>query len=67
MLGLPAEINNGGLTDPEYLKSVKGKAVVTASYVKFLELSGIRVVPIHYKLPKPQIKALFENMNGIFF
>ena len=67
MLALPAETNTGGVTDPDYLESVKGKAVATGSLIKLLELSGIRVVPIHYKLPKPQIKALFQKVNGIFF
>jgi len=36
-----------------------------AGYVKFLEMAGIRVVPIPYDLPAQEIEDLFNKINGI--
>ena len=36
-----------------------------AGYVKFLEMAGIRVVPIPYDTPYDEIEVLFSKINGI--
>lgn len=36
-----------------------------AGYVKFLEMAGVRVVPIPYDLPADEIENIFSKINGI--
>lgn len=38
-----------------------------ASYAKFLESGGARVVPIPFDLPAPALAALLRNINGALF
>mmetsp|Transcript_14947 Transcript_14947/g.28269 ORF Transcript_14947/g.28269 Transcript_14947/m.28269 type:complete len:360 (-) Transcript_14947:213-1292(-) len=40
---------------------------IAASYVKFVESSGGRAVPVHYDAPSSQLKDLFGSINGILF
>jgi gamma-glutamyl hydrolase len=40
---------------------------VPASYVKYLESAGARVVPINYYASNEQLDTLFKSVNGIFF
>ena len=40
---------------------------IAASYVKYLEAAGARVIPIDYHSTHDQIDTLFENINGFFF
>jgi len=40
---------------------------VIASYVKFLETGGARVIPIPYFADQKTLKHLFESVNGILF
>jgi gamma-glutamyl hydrolase len=40
---------------------------LAASYVKYLESAGARVVPINYYSTISQIDALFPKLNGFFF
>ena len=49
------------------LFSKLGKTYITASYVKFLESSGARVVPVMNNLTKVEIKKLFKCINGVVF
>ena len=44
-----------------------GQTYIAASYVKYLEMAGARVVPIHYKSSSDQLAALFKKINGILF
>ena len=44
-----------------------GKNYIPASYVKFLEASGARVVPIFNNLTKDETKKLFYSINGAIF
>jgi len=44
-----------------------GTSYIAASYVKFLESAGARVVPIHYDSTQAQLKQLFQSINGILF
>jgi len=52
-------------TNGEYF----GPAVqsIVASYVKWLESAGARVVPIFYNSSRDDLTALFNNINGIVF
>ena len=44
-----------------------GSSYIVASYVKFLEASGARVVPIRTDLSEEKIKKLFQSINGAIF
>ncbi|XP_050001145.1 gamma-glutamyl hydrolase [Alexandromys fortis] len=44
-----------------------GKYYIAASYVKYLESAGARVVPIRLDLPLTQYTELFRSINGILF
>lgn len=38
---------------------------IAASYVKFLESAGARVVPIKYNLNQTELMKIFQNINGL--
>ena len=40
---------------------------MAASYVKEIESSGARVVPVNYYASKDELDLLFESLNGFFF
>jgi gamma-glutamyl hydrolase len=40
---------------------------VAASYVKYLESAGARVVPINYYSSNAQLDTIFKSVNGVFF
>ncbi|CAH0480182.1 unnamed protein product [Peronospora belbahrii] len=40
---------------------------IAASYVKWVESAGGRVVPIPYNAPKPYIEQLLPQLNGLLF
>jgi len=44
-----------------------GKSYIAASYVKWLESAGARVVPIFHTATQVELKAVFNSINGIFF
>ncbi|CAO2580225.1 Gamma-glutamyl hydrolase [Lemmus lemmus] len=44
-----------------------GKYYIAASYVKYLESAGARVVPIRVDLPPTEYVELFKSINGILF
>ena len=44
-----------------------GKSYIAASYVKYLESSGARVVPIMNDLTEEEIIKLIYSINGVFF
>ncbi|KAL9646878.1 hypothetical protein ABK040_013738 [Willaertia magna] len=44
-----------------------GNKYLAASYVKFLESAGARVVPIEYDLPESELRKIFESVNGVLF
>ncbi|KAG2379029.1 hypothetical protein C9374_007667 [Naegleria lovaniensis] len=44
-----------------------GESYIAASYVKWIEGSGARVVPIPYDLPQPILQYLFNSLNGLLF
>ena len=49
-----------------YSKSL-GASFFPASYVKWLESGGMRVVPIPFDLPADQLSALLKSINGALF
>eukprot|EP00033_Pygsuia_biforma_P001003 GCRY01001148.1.p1 GENE.GCRY01001148.1~~GCRY01001148.1.p1 ORF type:complete len:316 (+),score=33.89 GCRY01001148.1:92-1039(+) len=44
-----------------------GNQYIAASYVKFVESAGARVVPISYKTPKAELETIFHQINGLIF
>ena len=40
---------------------------IAASYVKYLEMAGARVVPIDFFSTPAQIDSLFDSLNGVLF
>lgn len=52
---------------PSVYSAHSGGSDFPASYVKFLESGGARVVPIPYDLPASDVKALLSNINGALF
>ncbi len=40
---------------------------LAASYVKYLESAGARVVPINYYAQNDELDVLFHSLNGFFF
>ena len=44
-----------------------GKSYILASYVKYIESSGGRVVPILNNLTENEINKLFQSVNGVLF
>jgi len=65
-------INNrpiiGVLTQPS-MTSIKhlGVSYIAASYVKYIESAGARVVPIFHNSTEQELTELFKNINGAFF
>lgn len=59
----------GILTEPweheEYAD--RGGEYIAASYVKFMESAGARVVPISYKWNSTTLDLVFNSVNGILF
>ncbi|KAM4675454.1 gamma-glutamyl hydrolase-like isoform 2-T4 [Discoglossus pictus] len=53
------------VTDKEFFHF--GKTYIAASYVKFLESAGCRVVPIRLNLPEEEYLKLFNSINGVLF
>ena len=39
---------------------------ISASYVKFLETGGARIVPIDYRLKKAKLYRLLSELNGVY-
>lgn len=44
-----------------------GKYYIAASYVKYLESAGARVVPIRLDLENEEYEKLFQSINGVLF
>lgn len=44
-----------------------GKTYIPASYVKYLESGGSRVVPIRLTLTNAEYENIFKKINGLFF
>lgn len=58
------------ITDKTLLKlnpTLKGKNYLSAGYVKFIEMSGGRVVPILPEMTDEEVKHIFNSVNGLLF
>ena len=44
-----------------------GKSYIDAAYVKYLESSGARVVPIKTSLSEDEVVKIFKSINGVLF
>lgn len=56
----------GILSLPNY-SSHAGRSYFAASYVKWLESAGARVVPVPYTMAEGELKALLGKLNGVLF
>lgn len=56
----------GILTQP-YQSDNSPYSYIAASYVKFVESAGARVVPIFHNSSRAQLKEIFDSINGIVF
>ncbi|KAK1173881.1 gamma-glutamyl hydrolase isoform X1 [Acipenser oxyrinchus oxyrinchus] len=54
-----------GVLAQEYQSS--GNSYIAASYVKFLESAGARVVPIRISQSEEEYEKLFNSLNGVLF
>lgn len=50
--------------DPE-MKQWGGKSFIAASYVKYIESAGARVVPVPFDAPESELQTLFNSLNGL--
>ncbi|XP_034003702.1 gamma-glutamyl hydrolase-like [Trematomus bernacchii] len=66
-----AKINDrpiiGVLAQEVYSQKPNQTAYIAASYVKFLESAGARVVPVMINQPMEEYKKLFNSINGILY
>ncbi|EGG14019.1 peptidase C26 family protein [Cavenderia fasciculata] len=59
IIGILTQPTNGDMAN-------YGDQYLAASYVKYVESGGARVVPILYDSPADEIKSLFQSINGVF-
>ena len=69
---MAAVVNNkpiiGIVTQPnEYGWPDKGLSYIAASYVKYAEAGGVRVVPIFYNGSTEYLEQMFQATNGVLF
>lgn len=49
------------------IPSLNGKSFIPASYIKYLEMAGARVVPIERDLSDEELRKIFSSINGALF
>jgi len=57
IIGILTQPSNGSPT----------KSYIAASYVKYIESAGARVVPIFHNAPESELKHIFSSINGILY
>jgi len=58
----------GILTQPSPSELMQfGNSYIPASYVKYVESGGARVVPVHYNSTQSELKDVFSKINGVLF
>lgn len=57
----------GVLTQPQRTPLGVEVEYVAASYVKFLEAAGARVVPLRYSASEEELRRVFDSINGVLF
>eukprot|EP00794_Sanderia_malayensis_P000351 gene351-984_t len=63
IIGILAQEITPGLLPPE----IKGDSYLAASYVKYIESAGGRVVPILTTTNEEELKVIFNSINGVLF
>lgn len=61
IIGILAQDSDG------YVKEKFGPTYIVASYIKYIESAGGRVVPIRNDLSEEQLEKLFSSINGVLF
>ena len=46
---------------------IKGRSYIAASYVKYIESAGARVVPVTTTMTKEEIEDIFNSVNGVLY
>ena len=59
--------NDDDTTTTTTTTTKKATSYIAASYVKYLEMAGARVVPLIYNQPSDDIDTLLKGINGILF
>ena len=62
IIGILAQPSDFNATHP-----TDNYSYIASSYVKFVESSGARVVPIPYDLSYEELKEIFQSINGLLF
>jgi len=57
----------GVVTQPTDSLSNLGSSYIAASYVKYIEAAGARVVPIFHNSTFEELEHMFQSVNAIFF
>jgi gamma-glutamyl hydrolase len=65
IIGIITQPGTGGYGDPQ--DAHNATQYLAASYVKFIESGGGRVVPIFFNSTKDELDNLFDSINGILF
>jgi len=60
-------LNNTPIIGIFALPSKKGPQEIIASYVKWIEAAGARVVPLSNKIPLEDVKETLSSLNGLLF
>ncbi|KAL9957118.1 hypothetical protein ACROYT_G038720 [Oculina patagonica] len=61
IIGILAQKTDG------YMNKTFGPTYIVASYIKYIESAGGRVVPIRNDLSEEQLEKLFHSINGVLF
>lgn len=59
IIGILAQDTSG------YMKKTFGPTYIAASYIKYIESAGGRVVPIRNNMTEEQLEELFHSINGV--
>ena len=52
---------------PKMHEHINGTSYISAAYIKYLEMSGARVVPIFTNITEKELHLLFGKINGVLF
>ena len=63
IIAILAQSISEGLLPP----TIKGKSYIAASYVKYMESAGARVVPVTTSMSYQEIEEIFNSVNGVLF
>ncbi|KAL0702162.1 hypothetical protein Bca4012_058284 [Brassica carinata] len=67
IIGILTHPGIGTFDDPHSLSYEKNVSYIAASYVKFAETGGARVIPLIYNEPEERLFQKLELVNGVIF